>query len=58
MTQMSNQPSNKTCNVPSNLLFELEQIGAQLIQDQTINLSEGFISVRAKMDGGKQMNRI
>ena len=35
MTQMSNQPSSKTCNVPSNLLFELERIGAQLIQDQT-----------------------
>ena len=44
MTQMSNQPSNKTCNVPSNLLFELERFGdrivskaAQLIQDQTTN---------------------
>ena len=61
----SNQPSNKTCNVPSNLLFELERAGgrivskaAQLIQDQTTNLSECYISVRAKMDGGKQINRI
>ena len=62
MTQMSNQP---TCNVPSNLLFELERVGdrivskaAQLIQDQTTNLSEGYMLVRAKMDGGKQINCI
>ena len=58
----SKTPSN---NVSSNLLFELERAGdrkvskaAQLIQDQTTNLSECYMSVRAKMDGGKQINRI
>ena len=52
-------------NIPPNLLFELERTGdrlvskaAQLIQDQTTNLSECYMSVRAKMDGGKQINRI
>ena len=31
---------------------------AQLIQDQTTNLPECYMSVRAKMDGGKQINHI
>ena len=31
---------------------------AQLINNNTTNLSECYISIRAKMDGGKQINRI
>ena len=31
---------------------------AQLIQDETTNLSESYMSVRTKMDGGKTFNRI
>ena len=31
---------------------------AQLIQDQTTNLSESYMSVRAKMDDGKQISHI
>ena len=59
---------NKVTNLhdlPPNLLFEVERAGdrlvnkaAQLITNKTTNLSECFMSIRAKMDGGKQINRI
>ena len=52
-------------DLPPNLLFEIERAGdrlvnkaAQLISNRTTNLSECFMSIRAKMDGGKQINRI
>ena len=52
-------------DLPPNLLFEIEQAGdrlmnkaAQLISNRTTNLSECFMSIRIKMDGGKQINRI
>ena len=50
---------------PINMLFELDRAGdrlinkaSQLIGDQTTNLSECYMSIRSKMDGGKQINRI
>ena len=60
------KPSNTNLNdLPPNLLFEVERAGdrlvnkaAQLISNQTTNLTECFMSVRAKMDGGKQINRV
>lgn len=52
-------------DLPPNLMFEVEQAGdrlvskaAQLISNNTTNLSECYMSIRAKMDGGKQKNRI
>ena len=46
-------------------MFEVERAGnrivskaAQLISNNTTNLSECYMSIRAKMDGGKQINRI
>ena len=52
-------------DLPPNLLFEIERAGdrlvnkaAQLVSNRTTNLSECFMSIRAKMDGGKQINRI
>ena len=47
------------------MIFELDRAGdrliskaSQLIDDQTTNMSECYMSVRSKMDGGKQINRI
>ena len=62
----SGHPKNKNLNdLPPNLLFEVERAGDrlvnkahQLISNKTTNLTECFMSVRAKMDGGKQINRI
>ena len=52
-------------NFPPGLLRSLEAAGdrlvsksVQLIQDKTTNLSESYMSVRNKMDGGKFYNRI
>ena len=52
-------------DLPPNLLFEIDRAGdrlvnkaAQLISNSTTNLSECYMSIRAKMDGGKQVNRI
>ena len=52
-------------DLPPNLMFEVERAGdrlvskaAQLISNSTTNLSECYMSIRAKMDGGKQINRI
>ena len=52
-------------DLPPNLLFEVERAGDrlvnkahQLIGNKTTNLTECFMSVRAKMNGGKQINRI
>ena len=61
----SNHPSNKS-HVMYHQTFclnwnELDRIvskAVQLIQDQTTNLSECYMPVRAKMDGGKQINHI
>ena len=46
-------------------MFEVERAGdrilskaAQLISNNATNLSECYMSIRAKMDGGKQINRI
>jgi len=60
------KPSNANLNdLPPNLLFEVEWAGdrlvnkaAQLSSNQTTNLTDCFMSVRAKTDGGKQTNRI
>ena len=52
-------------DLPVNMLFELDRAGdrlinkaSQLIDDETTNISECYMSVRSKMDGGKQINRI
>ena len=52
-------------DLPPNLIFEVERAddrlvskAAQLISNNTTNLSECYMSIRAKMDGGKQINRI
>jgi len=52
-------------DLPPNLFFEIDRAGdrlvskaAQLISNSTTNLSECYMSIRAKMDGGKQVNRI
>ena len=52
-------------NLPLSLLFEIDRAGehlvskaAQLIANSTTNLSKCYMSIRAKMDGGKQVNRI
>ena len=46
----------------SYMIFELDRAliskASQLIDDQTTNISECYMSVRSKMDGGKQINRI
>ena len=49
----------KSANLPPNLMFEVEWAGdrmvskaAQLIINNTINFSECYISIQAKMDGG------
>ena len=51
--------------LPVNMIFELDRAGdrlinkaSQLIDDQTINISECYMSVRSKMEGGKQINII
>ena len=60
-----NQVNTDLHDLPPNLLFEIERAGdrlvnkaAQLITNRTTNLSECFMSISAKMDGGKQINRI
>ena len=52
-------------DLPSNLLFDIERAGdrlvnkaTQLISNRTANLSECFMSIRAKMDERKEINRI
>ena len=52
-------------DLPPNLLFKIDRAGdrlvnkaTQLISNSTTNLSECYMSIRAKMDGGKQINRI
>ena len=47
------------------MIFEFDQAGDRLISkasllidDQTTNISECYMSVHSKMDGGKQINRI
>ena len=61
----NNQVNTNLHDLPPNLLFEIERAGdrlvnkaAQLISNRTTNLTECFMSIRAKMDGGKQINRI
>ena len=51
--------------LPVNMIFELDRAGdrliskaSQVIDDQTTNISECYMSVRSKMDGWKQINRI
>ena len=60
-----NEVTNNLHYLTPNLLFEVERAGdrlvnkaAQLITNKTTNLSECFMSIRAKMNGGKQINRI
>ena len=57
--------TNTLHDIPPNLIFEVERAGdrlvskaAQLISNNTTNLTECYMSIRAKMDGGKQINRI
>ena len=54
-----------TLNLPAGLIQLVEAAGdrlenkaAQLIQHQTMNLSESYMSVRSKLDGGKFYNLI
>ena len=56
---------SNSVDLPPNLMFEVERAGdrivskaAQLISNNTTNLSECYMSIQAKMDGGKQINRI
>ena len=51
--------------LPPNFLCDVEAAGdrlvakaAQLIQNKTTNITENFMSIRCKMDGGKYYNRI
>ena len=51
--------------LPVYMLFELDRAAdrlinkaSQLIDDQTANISECYMSVRSNMDDGKQVNRI
>ena len=51
--------------MPPGLLKSVDIVGdrlvskaAQLVQNKTTNLSENFMSVRCKMDGGKYFNRV
>ena len=51
--------------MPPGLLKAVDTVGdrlvskaAQLVQNKTTNISENFMSVRCKMDGGKYYNRI
>ena len=51
--------------LPPNFLHDVEAAGdrivakaAQLIQNKTTNITENFMSIRCKMDGGKYYNRI
>lgn len=51
--------------LPSNFLRDVEAAGdrlvakaAQLVQNKTTNITENFMSIRCKMDGGKFYNRI
>ena len=62
-SEASKQKVTNLHDLPPNLLFEVERAGdrlvnkaAQLITNKTTNLSERFMSIRAKMDGGKQIN--
>ena len=55
-------PLNK---LPPNFLRDVEAAGdrlvakaAQLVQNRTTNITENFMSIRCKMDGGKYYNRI
>ena len=52
-------------SLPPNFLHDVEAAGyrlvakaEQLIQNKTTNISENFMSIRCKMDGGKFYNRI
>ena len=51
--------------LPPNFLRDVEAAGdrlvakaAQLVQNRTTNITENFMSIRCKMDGGKYYNRI
>ena len=51
--------------LPSNILHDVEEAGyrlvakaAQLLQNKMTNITENFMSIRCKMDGGKYFNRI
>ena len=51
--------------LPPNFLHDVEAVGdrlvakaAQLVQNKTTNITENFMSIRCKMDGGKYYNRI
>ena len=51
--------------LPPNFLHDVEAAGdtlvakaAQLVQDKTTNITENFMSIQCKMDGGKYYNRI
>lgn len=57
--------SSQLRDLPSGLIQLVEAVGdrlvskaSQLIQHETTNLSESFMSVRSKLDGGKFYNRI
>ena len=57
--------SSQLSNLPSGLIQLVEAAGdrlvskaSQLIQHETTNLLESFMSVRSKLDGGKFYNRI
>ena len=52
---------SKSVDFPPNLMFEVEQAGnrivsktVQLISNNTTNLSECYMSIQAKMDGGNK----
>ena len=51
--------------LPANFLHDVEAAGdrlvakaTQLVQNKTTNITENFMSIRCKMDGGKYYNRI
>jgi len=45
-------------DLPPNLLFEIDCTATQLIGNHTTNLTVCYMSIRAKMNGGKQVNRM
>ena len=62
---MALQSRPTSSDLPPNLVFEIEQAGdrlvnkaEQLISNRTTNLSECFMSIRTKINEGKQINRI
>ena len=54
--------TNTLHEIPPNLIFEIERAGdrlvskaVQLISNNTTNLTECYMSIRAKMDGGNKL---